>query len=395
VGPVGGVFVAFFLIFSACNSDEGRGQVAESSCGEPSSLSQSRLLRVGKTCKGVEVEVKSFVGSDTLVKRLVFTKPLRRVVVLSSAQIGYMLRLGVSDRIVGVGEGKYIADSALYARVESGEVAQVGNGSTLDYEKLMSLKPDLVMTFATGGSEDDYERLERLGIPAILTSEWQEESPLAKAEWINLYGMIFDEGDNGLAAKADSIFAWEKKHYEEIAAKVKGAAATGVAHKNDVARENESAGGCPRVLAGMNYGGVWYAPGANSYTAQLIRDAGGCYLWAADTSRELRLTLEQVMALADSADVWINPGMFGSAEEILAAEPRAAQIKAFREKRVYQNDGRKGPGGGNDFFESAVAMPSELLQNLQKSFMMSTTSQGLAKTADSSIVTFEWYHNIF
>ncbi len=323
------------------------------------------------------------MGTDTLVKHLVFAKPLQRVVVLSSAQIGYMLRLGIADRIVGVGDGQYIADSALYARVISGDspvaVSQVGNGSTLDYEKLMALKPDLVMTFATGGSEDDYERLEKLGISALLTSEWQEDSPLSKMEWIKLYGMLFDDGRNGLAARADSIFAEEKKHYEELANRIK-------------AGKDEGFASCPKVLAGMNYGGVWYAPGANSYTAQLIRDAGGCYLWAADTSRELRLTLEEVMALADSADVWINPGMFSMPEDILAAEPRAAKIKAFREKRVYQNDGRRGPGGGNDFFESAVARPGELLWNLQKCF---STALDSLKSADSGIGAFEWYHNIF
>ena len=115
----------------------------------------------------------------------------------------------------------------------------------------------------------------------------------------------------------------------------------------------------------MNYGGVWYAPGGNSFTAHLIRDAGGCYLWASDTSRELTFTLEEIMLVADSADVWVNPGAFSSAEDILAAEPRVRHIRAFREKRVCQNDGRRGPGGGNDFYESAVAYPAELLQSLR------------------------------
>ena len=139
----------------------------------------------------------------------------------------------------------------------------------------------------------------------------------------------------------------------------------------------------------MSYGGVWYAPGGNSFTARLIKDAGGCYLWAADTSRELQFSLEEIMKVADSADVWVNPGMFGSPEELLAAEPRIKYIKAFKDKLVCQNDGRKGPGGGNDFYESAVAYPAEMLQNLKGCIQKSTNG------ADSGRKGFDWYHNIF
>jgi iron complex transport system substrate-binding protein len=139
----------------------------------------------------------------------------------------------------------------------------------------------------------------------------------------------------------------------------------------------------------MSYGGVWYAPGGNSFTARLIKDAGGCYLWAADTSRELQFALEEIVKVADSVDVWVNPGMFGSPEELLAAEPRIKYIKAFKEKHVCQNDGRKGPGGGSDFYESAVAYPAEMLQNLQECIQTAT------KGADSARKGFEWYHNIF
>jgi iron complex transport system substrate-binding protein len=141
----------------------------------------------------------------------------------------------------------------------------------------------------------------------------------------------------------------------------------------------------------MSYAGTWFAPGGQSYTAELIRDAGGCYLWAGDSSRELRFTLEQVVALADSVDVWLNPGMFSTAEEILAEEPRVAGIKAFREKRVFQNDGRKGPGGGNDFYESAVAKPEKVLED----FVWAINGGKGAEKVDGTEGSSRWYRNIF
>lgn len=383
-GKVGTIAAILVVTLVGCDgrkapADE-KKQVSREPSGVPGrysgSMSYTRNLRLGEYA-----EITSVVGEDTLKSIFSFDIPVRRLVVLSSAQVGYLLRLGAADRIVAVGEGKYIADSSLYARVANGDVAEIGYGNSMDFEKLVSLKPDYVMTFATGGSQDDYERLGALGLPAMLTSEWQEESPLAKAEWIKLYGMMLDDGDNGMALRADSIFRDEVAKYAGIAVHDKP-------RKNLQGSPDGVSCDGPRVLAGMSYGGVWYAPGGNSYTAHLVKDAGGCYLWAGDTTRELRLTLEEVMAVADSADVWINPGMYGIAADIAAADPRVANFRPFREKRVYQNDGRKGPGGGNDFFESAVAKPAEVLENLRDCLF--NTNCGVNPEIPSG-----WFHNIF
>ena len=374
-GSILGARTALFAVLSltllAC-SDEKKADKA-GDCAPLPALQYAKNLKIGESCGERRAEIRSIVGRDTLVRRFSLEKAPARVVALSSAQIGYLLKLGLGDRIVGVGEGKYIADSALYTRVQNGEVAEVGSGPTLSLEKLMALKPDLVMNFATGGGYDDYERIEALGLPLMLTSEWQEDHPLAKAEWIKLFGMLF-----GKEALADSIYEQSKLVY----------LVNGIFTKINAAHIPN----CPRVLVGMSYGGTWYAPGGNSYTAQLIQDAGGCYLWAEDSSREQRFPLEQVIAMADSADIWVNPGMFSTAEEILAEEPRVSVIKAFKEKRVYQNDNRKGPGGGNDFYESAVTYPEELLREMTQIFKQDTDS---AKNASADTTHPRWYRNIF
>ena len=156
------VFCAFLVLAALVWVFQGRSPEAKapSSCAEVAvwePMGHSRLLHLGHRCGNGEIEVLSFIGKDTVVYRLTVEKPVRRVVILSSAQIGFMTRLGIADRIVGVGEGKYVVDSALYARVAAGEVAEVGNGPTISLEKVLALKPDLVMTFATGGSYDDYD----------------------------------------------------------------------------------------------------------------------------------------------------------------------------------------------------------------------------------------------
>lgn len=391
MGAAFGLFMAFSAFgLSGCKSEAG-GDVKTADCGELPALEFSENLKMGKLCGEDYAEIRSIVGRDTLIKRFRLGAPLKRVVALSSSQVGYMLRLGLRDRIVAVGEGRYLVDSLLYARVQKGEVAEVGNGPTLSLEKLMATKPDLVFDFATGGGMDDYERIGAIGLSLMLTSEWQERTPLAKAEWIKLFGRLF-----GVEALADSIFEQSKNAYlQAVDGGVAGGQHLDSPHKSaqdDTIPHSTSYiphSPCPRVLVGMSYGGVWHAPGGKSFTAQLIKDAGGCYLWAADTNQDLQFSLEEILQVADSADVWVNPGMFATVEDLLMAEPRVKYIRAFKEKRVYQNDGIKGAGGGNDFFESAVAYPAEILTNLRLCIQNSTNG------ADSTRKGFDWYHNIF
>ena len=364
--------------------------------------SGSEYFSIGKLC-GVDVAVvRSVVGKDTLIHKyvmmdsaaavlgkdlrrrgfpeewlsaVVLRVPLNRVAALSTSQIGYMLRLGLRDKIVGVSDGQYVVDSILYERAQQKSVASVGYDAGA-LEKLMALNLDLVLDFTTGGDYDNYEQIARTNLPLMLTSEWQESSALAKLEWIKLYGILF-----GVRSLADSIYRQEKNKYETLKALI-----TSATPNSELLIPNSH---CPKVLAGMSYGGVWHASGGNSFTANLIRDAGGCYLWASDTSRELTFSFEQVYALADSVDVWVNPSMFATADEILALEPRVKNIKAFKEKKVFQNDGRKGKGAGNDFYEGAITRPAELLWNLTKCINGSVPGENSVDTS------YKWYRNIY
>lgn len=363
---------------------------------------ESDYFSIGKLC-GVDVAVvRSVVGKDTLVHKyvmmdsaaatlgtdlrkrgfpeewlsaVVLRVPLNRVAALSTSQVGYMLRLGLRDNIVGVSDGQYIVDSILYERAQKNTVASIGYDAGA-LEKLMALNLDLVLDFTTGGDYDNYEQIARTNLPLMLTSEWQENTPLAKLEWIKLYGILF-----GIRAQADSIFEQEKQKYETLKALI-----TSATPNSELLIPNSH---CPKVLAGMSYGGVWHASGGKSFTANLVRDAGGCYVWASDTSRELTFSFEEVYALADSVDVWVNPSMFAKADEILALEPRVKNIKAFRDKKVFQNDGIKGPAAGNDFYEGAITRPAELLWNLTKCI------KGSVPGVNSIDTSYKWYRNIY
>lgn len=76
------------------------------------------------------------------------------------------------------------------------------------------------------------------------------------------------------------------------------------------------------------------------------------------------MDFEAVYEVGLRADIWINPGTAKTKEDILAKDPRFKDFKAFKTGRIYNNNRRMSPSGGNDFWESGVVHPERLLADL-------------------------------
>jgi len=296
----------------------------------------------------------------------VISVPVERPVILSTSYLGYMRYLGVDTTIVGIGEKKYVADTSFYEFIKAKNIPNLGNGALLSLEKLFSLQPDLVLTFSTGEAKhDDFLRMRSLNLPVILMAEWNEVSPLAKAEWIKVFGALFNRFDQSDRLFKSTVDAYQKK-------------ASLVQKMPDSLR--------PTVLIGGPVGGIWYAPSPLSYTAELVRDAGGHYIWADQkTNKWFNFSLEEAILQGKNADIWIHPSNFKTPDEVLQNERRVDLIKAWKEKRVYQNDKRVGPVGGNDFYEEAVVRPDLVLEDLIKVFYPNFFED----------YSMRWYRNIY
>ncbi len=288
--------------------------------------------------------------------------PAHRIVALSSTYLGYLKSLGVEDRIVGMDSRKYIADSSFYARVEAGIVKEVGGSDALP-ETILELSPDIVLAFSTGESVyDTYPKLERLKMPVVLTAEWTERTPLAKAEWIRFFGILA-----GKEALADSLFSGIKTRYESLRA-----------HMDSVSAR-------PVVFTGTPSYGTWYASTGDSYMANLVRDAGGKYLWSSDSSEgSLSMPFEKAFQDIQAADIWLNPGGASSFEELLTKESRLERFPVWKTGEIYEYDLRKGPEGGLDFYESAVVKPDSLLLDVAK----------ILHPADFLSANSKWYRKL-
>lgn len=284
---------------------------------------------------GVVVIQPDYMSADTLW----FESPMDRLICMSSSHVAALSAVGADSVICGVSGLRYISDPDI---VRNG-VADIGYDAALDYEAILALEPDLLVTYAVTGAEPAYvAKLRSLGVRTLVLHDHLEQHPLARAEYVRLFGAL-----TGLMEVADSVYAGVRDRYLELAATVDRAHSA-------------------KVLINVPYGDAWYIPGQDGYMSQLVRDAGGEVIGAAEgTSASSVISLEQAYEYSLEADLWLNPGSCRTREELGAAHhmfPRFGPLA--KGLPIYNNIRCVNEGGGNDFWEQGAVRPDLVLEDM-------------------------------
>ena len=289
--------------------------------------------------------------------------PLKRSVIFTTVHCAMLMSLDKEDCISGVADLKYIKIPWIQEQVKTGRIIDVGEGMSPVVEKIIDQRPDALFLspFENSGG---YGRLEEIGIPIIECAEYMESSPLARAEWLRFYGMLF-----GCEQKADSLFAVVDSSYNAL----KGLFTVdslrftddytdgkkGLASKSTVNRKPLTVNQ-KTVLLDKVTGSVWYVPGGKSTIGQMIQDAGGNYPWADDDhSGSVSLPFEAVLEKAGEADVWLfrySSDHDITPNELLGEHHGYSQFRAFRSGEIYGCDVER-----SLFYEESPFRPDWLL----------------------------------
>ena len=293
------------------------------------------------------VSDSNFVVHDTESAIIVAT-PVRRVVCLSTTHIAMIDKLGEASAIIGVSGTDWVINPLVRRRIEDGMVKEVGYDTNLNSELIASLDPDLVLVYGIGSESAGYiSKLLEVDIPVIYIADYLELHPLARAEWIKVFAVLFERNE-----LAESYFRKIADDYESIKTHI---------------RENVQAR--PGILTGLPYKDSWFVSPGNSYISYLISDAGADYIWS-DTRSEfsMPMSLESVFMRALDSDIWINIGSVGSLNEIISIDSRLADLPPVKGHKLYNNIARISQLGGNDYWESGIIHPEILLKDLASIF---------------------------
>lgn len=277
--------------------------------------------------------------SSQQVDTLLVNSPMDRLICMSSSHVAALSAIGADNVIIAVSGLKYISGPDL----KKNDVKDIGYDAALDYEAILALQPDLLVTYAVTGAEPSYvSKLRSLGVRTLVLHDHLEQHPLARAEYVRLFGAL-----TGRMEVADSVYHDVRDRYLELSANVDRT--TNV-----------------KVLINIPYGDAWYIPGKDGYMSQLVRDAGGEILGAVPgESASSVVSLEQAYEYSLAADLWLNPGPCRTREELAAAHhmfplfgPMAKGLP------IYNNIRCVNEGGGNDFWESGAVRPDLILEDL-------------------------------
>lgn len=291
------------------------------------------------------VSISPFDGSrDTLA----IDGPMDRLIVMSTSHIGFLEAIDRTGVIAGVSGLDYVYSQDV-------DAVDVGYDASPDYEKIVSLKPDLLLTYSVSAAKSPFiAKLEQLGIRVFTVNEHLESHPLARASYVRLFGAL-----TGTMDKADSVLDAVRSSYTSLADSL----ATSILNKR-------------KVLLNIPYNDQWFVPSESNYLTAMIRDAGGEVLGCEDgRTVSSVMSVEKAYSLSKDADCWMNVGWCSTMRQLLSVNPvfgdMAGNIRSNADAHGYAgtpviwNDNRRlSPKGGNDIWESGVARPDLVLRDI-------------------------------
>jgi iron complex transport system substrate-binding protein len=287
---------------------------------------------------------KNGIVPDSLQQNTIIAVPVKNIVVTSTTHIPSLEMLEEENSLVGFPHLDYISSEKVRTRIEKGKIKELGNNKDLNTEVVLNLQPDVIIGFGIDNNNPTLENLQKSGLKVMLNGDWNEETPLGKAEWIKFFGALY-----GKQKEANELFSKIEKDYLKTIQIAKNATTT------------------PTILAGDMFEDRWYLPKGSSWGSLLLKEAKGHYLWQeTNGTGSLSLSFETVFEKAKNADIWITSGQFASLKEMTDKNPHYAQFAAFKNKNVYSFSGKKGKTGGTLYYELAPNRPDIVLKDIVK-----------------------------
>ena len=261
-------------------------------------------------------EVDSLPADVTVLRQ-----PVENIYLVSTSVMDLFLHLDALDSIALSGtraEGWYLPEAQ--QAMEEGRVAYAGKYSAPDYEQILAagcgLAIENTMILHT---PDVKEQLEHFGIPVLVERSSYESDPLARMEWIKLYGILL--GKEELAERAFSA--------QEAAIQ-------------PILMQEPTGKSC--AFFSLTTNNLATVRKGNDYVAKMIEMAGGSYVFSGLTDNgnslaTMNLPLEDFYAGAKDADVLIYnsaiEGTISSVSQLTEKFPLLSEFKAVKDGQVW------------------------------------------------------------
>lgn len=246
-------------------------------------------------------------------------QPLNNLLISSTPTTSLINSLGELDRIkLTTTEEKdwYIDD--VKSALQNKKLAFIGSYKEPDYEQIIANQPQFAV-FSTMllSVPEVAEKLKELKVPYILDQASYEPHPMARVEWIKLYGALFNTED-----KANEKFEEQCKYVESI-------------------KPNESKKETVAIFH-ITSKGVLHERKAGDYVVKMVEMAGGEYIFKdlePDSTGTVKMEFEDFYKTAKDADriiyMWSLGGKPANIADFTAKNELFKDFKAVKENNVW------------------------------------------------------------
>lgn len=272
-----------------------------------------------------EVDTKKSHGDNVRTKDglIILKKPLKNLYLAASGAMSHFVVLNAMDDLefTGTRQNDWYIDEAKAAMTD-GSLLFAGKYSEPDYESLLKYKTSLaVENTMILHTPDVKEKLETVGIPVMIDLSSYETTPLGRAEWIKVYGVLL-----GKEKEADTFFSSQKKQIQAVA--------------------KEKSTGLTVAFFYLDSQGRAVVRKSDDYIPKMIKMAGGSYIFKdlksknpSSHSGTVTMSLEKFYQDAADADVLIYNAAIESplknAADLTQKNALFKKFKAVKDGRVW------------------------------------------------------------
>lgn len=156
------------------------------------------LILLNSCSEKKTAEIKGRTVTDDLNEQFTFTKPPEKVISLAP---------NITEMIYELGKDKFLIANTLYCNYppDAQNKTKVGNLITIDFERILTLKPDLIFITVEGNVKESYNKLRNLGMKVFVSNPRNYEG--IKKSFRDL-GRIFNDSTGA----EQKIRVWEDSY---------------------------------------------------------------------------------------------------------------------------------------------------------------------------------------
>ena len=314
-------------------------------------------FRVVKSGNDTLIQFLSHSDSPTVSHSVSLSKTnSQRIALLSTTHSYFINALDGMNNVCGVTYADRIQLGNLQEQIANGKTQNLTKNGDVSMEELLLLNPSVL--FSVPFESTPYQsKLPQCTV--IPTTEYLEEHPLGKAEWLYVFGYVLRKD-----VLARELFLEIENAYLD-------AMQDSTKDSTKDASKDASQGRRRKVFFATNNGSDWTVANNQSYWAILLKDAGAEYVGAEEGTGNLNFDKERMLFALHETDAYGELVYFPNTSKVSLSQlhPEFAQSGPFQHKKLFVCN-----AANNGFFDKALLEPHILLQELKKVLSDSTFS---------------------